>query len=261
MLVAAALVFLMSSIRKFEKIAWLTWLSFLSVYIAVFIVVYGLPPITVYFFSLNTSSTLSVLVSHLKAVQRLLPKPATSISVATSLMLRPVGCFTVSRQRWIHHKNCVVRHRNRRFGYQPHAVYTVAKYLFVRILRNSDHLQKNSWVHWTTRLGCTLSVAVISFLVASGIPIYNYLLALAGSLTFAPLALGLPSSLWIYDHGHYRKGNWWQITVYLLNWLLILLAVFMTIAGTYGVVHNITDAYADSTIGQAFSCADNGNSS
>lgn len=43
MLVATALVFLMSSIRKFEKIAWLTWLGFLSVYIAVFIVVYGHP--------------------------------------------------------------------------------------------------------------------------------------------------------------------------------------------------------------------------
>ncbi|KAG8426297.1 hypothetical protein J3459_008211 [Metarhizium acridum] len=281
MLVAAALVFLMSSIRKFEKIAWLTWLSFLSVYIAVFIVVVGVTPqgcpaaapqtgdfdlgchvignptcitgitsvATVFCFGAGTSAFLPF-ISEMR-------KPRDY----NEAMLRPVGCFTVSRQRWIHHKNCVVRHRNRRFGYQPHAVYTVAKYLFVRILRNSDHLQKNSWVHWTTRLGCTLSVAVISFLVASGIPIYNYLLALAGSLTFAPLALGLPSSLWIYDHGHYRKGNWWQITVYLLNWLLILLAVFMTIAETYGVVHNITDAYADSTIGQAFSCADNGNSS
>jgi hypothetical protein len=39
MLVATALVFLLSSVRKFEKIAWLTWAGFLSVYIAVFIVV------------------------------------------------------------------------------------------------------------------------------------------------------------------------------------------------------------------------------
>lgn len=43
MLVATALVFLMSSIRKFEKIAWLTWFGFLSVYIAVFIALYGYP--------------------------------------------------------------------------------------------------------------------------------------------------------------------------------------------------------------------------
>lgn len=43
MLVATALVFLMSSIRKFAKIAWLIGHGFLSGYIAVFIVVYGYP--------------------------------------------------------------------------------------------------------------------------------------------------------------------------------------------------------------------------
>src|SRR5699024_4638282 len=123
------------------------------------------------------------------------------------------------------------------------------------------HLQKNSVVHWTVWLGCTFSMSVISFLLASGIPIFNYLLALAGSLTFAPLALGLPGYLWIFDHQHYRTGNWWQITSYWLNWLMILLAVFLTIGGTYGVVQNIIDAYASGLIGGAFSCADNSNSS
>lgn len=43
MLVATALVFLMSSIHKFAKIAWLIGHGFLSGYIAVFIVVYGYP--------------------------------------------------------------------------------------------------------------------------------------------------------------------------------------------------------------------------
>ena len=39
MLVATIAVFLLASVRKFEKIAWLTWAGFLTVYIAVFIVV------------------------------------------------------------------------------------------------------------------------------------------------------------------------------------------------------------------------------
>ena len=39
MLVATIAVFILSSVRKFEKIAWLTWGGFLSVFIAVFIVV------------------------------------------------------------------------------------------------------------------------------------------------------------------------------------------------------------------------------
>lgn len=39
MLVATISVFILASVRKFEKIAWLTWVGFASVYIAVFIVV------------------------------------------------------------------------------------------------------------------------------------------------------------------------------------------------------------------------------
>jgi hypothetical protein len=140
-------------------------------------------------------------------------------------------------------------------------IHVAAKYIFVRILRNSVHLQKNSVVHWSIWLSCTFGMSAIAFLIASGIPIFNYLLALAGSLTFAPLALGLPGYLWIYDHQHYRKGNWWQKLVYFLNWLMILLSVFLMIGGTYGVVQNIIDAYARGEIDQAFSCKDNSNSS
>lgn len=39
MLVSTALVFILASVRKFEKIAWLTWAGFASVFVAVFIVV------------------------------------------------------------------------------------------------------------------------------------------------------------------------------------------------------------------------------
>lgn len=39
LLVCMVVVFILASARKFEKIAWLTWGGFLSVYIAVFIVV------------------------------------------------------------------------------------------------------------------------------------------------------------------------------------------------------------------------------
>lgn len=39
MLVATVMVFLLASVRKFEKISWLTWGGFISIYVAVFIVV------------------------------------------------------------------------------------------------------------------------------------------------------------------------------------------------------------------------------
>jgi hypothetical protein len=64
-------------------------------------------------------------------------------------------------------------------------------------------------------------MSIISFLIASGVPIFNYLLSLAGSITFAPLALGLPGWLWIYDRQNYWKGTLWQKTLYFLHIVLI----------------------------------------
>ena len=140
-------------------------------------------------------------------------------------------------------------------------VHVAAKYIFVRILRDSKHLQSNSIVHWSAWLGCTTAVTVVSYMIGSGIPIFNYLLALAGSLTFSPLALGLPAYLWIYDHGNYRKGGILKATTYWLHWFLVLLSAFLMVGGTYGVIQQVIDAYANGEISSAFSCDDNSNSS
>lgn len=140
-------------------------------------------------------------------------------------------------------------------------VHVSAKYVFVRILRNSKHLQANTLVHWGTWLGSIAVMSIVSFLIASGVPIFNYLLSLAGSIAFAPLALGLPGWLWIYDHPDHWKGTVWQKIMYFLHVVLIGLAVFLTIGGTYGVIVQILEAYRDGSIDSAFSCADNSNSS
>jgi hypothetical protein len=136
-------------------------------------------------------------------------------------------------------------------------VHIGAKYLFVRLLRNSRHFQSNSVVHWGTWLACTIGISIASFLIASGIPIFNYILALAGSFCFAPVAISLPGWLWIYDHRDHYKGNMFQMALYAMHVFMIFLGLFMTVAGTYAVIQLIIDAYASGEIGSAFSCADN----
>ncbi|KAK1980691.1 transmembrane amino acid transporter [Colletotrichum cereale] len=303
MLVATAAVFILASARKFEKIAWLTWAGFLSVYIAVFIVVVAVTQLdrpaaapqtgdfdlgyhvignpnfvtgitsvaTIFCSGAGTSAFLPV-ISEMKKPRDYNKAVYLCMAVVTASYLT----FSLVVYRWcgqwvaspsLGSAGYVVKKVSYGIGLIGLMVsaclyiHVAAKYLFVRILRNSVHLQKNSVVHWSVWLGCTFGMSVVSFLLASGIPIFNYLLALAGSLTFAPLALGLPGYLWVFDHQHYRQGTWWQVMVYWLNWLMILLAVFLTFGGTYGVIQNIIDAYADGLIGGAFSCADNSGSS
>ncbi|GFG26867.1 N amino acid transport system protein [Aspergillus udagawae] len=136
-----------------------------------------------------------------------------------------------------------------------------AKYVFVRILGNSRHLQANTVVHWGTWFASTIVLGALAFILAEAIPIFNYLIALVGSVCFAPLAMSLPGWLWLYDHGHYRKGTLIQRVAYLLHCGLVALGLFFLVGATYGVVVQIVDAYNSGAIGSAFGCRDNSNSS
>lgn len=129
-----------------------------------------------------------------------------------------------------------------------------AKYLFVRILRNSRHLQSNSAVHWGTWLGCTFGLAALAFLLAQAIPVFNYLIAITGSFCFAPLALMIPAWIWMYDHPHYLKGKLWQKGLYGAHVLLMAIGAFICVGGTYATIQSIIDAYDNGTVGESSIC-------
>ncbi|KAK9414086.1 putative Amino acid transporter transmembrane domain-containing protein [Seiridium unicorne] len=135
--------------------------------------------------------------------------------------------------------------------------HVAAKYLFVRMLRNSKHLQADTLVHWSTWLGINLVLGTLAFIISQAVPILNYLLGLAGSLFFAPFALIFPALFWMHDFKGYRtlsgmnKALWW------LHTLIILIGLFMVVGGTYGVALSIQEAYATGLISKVFDCADN----
>ena len=87
-----------------------------------------------------------------------------------------------------------------------------SKYVFVRILRNSVHLQRDTFVHWGCWLGSVTTIVALAFVVAEVIPIFSYVLSLVGSVCYAPLAIMLPGWLWLHDHGHYLRGPSHRIT-------------------------------------------------
>ncbi|KAI0134108.1 amino acid transporter [Xylariales sp. AK1849] len=135
--------------------------------------------------------------------------------------------------------------------------HVAAKYLFVRVLRGTRHLQSNTVTHWVTWLGISISLGVIAFILAEAIAIFNFLIALVGSICFAPMAITVPGVLWLYDFWEHRRGSLWQKTLYLFHWFLIILGAFICIGGTYSTILAINEAYASGEIGSAFSCADN----
>ncbi|PNP74513.1 hypothetical protein FNYG_12136 [Fusarium nygamai] len=133
--------------------------------------------------------------------------------------------------------------------------HVAAKYIFVRILRDSHHLQENTMVHWTTWIGSNLTLGILAFIVAEAVPILNYLLGLAGAVCFAPFSLIFPALLWMQDFKHYRTGNSSNQAKYWSHALIVLVGSFMVIAGTVAV--SIQDAYRSGLIAKVFNCADN----
>jgi hypothetical protein len=113
--------------------------------------------------------------------------------------------------------------------------------------------------HWATWLGCTFGVAVASYLIASGIPIFGGLVSLIGALFNALLAYQPAGAMWIFDYWktdkQSRDWKWWAMATWSI--ILIVGGTFITIAGTYGAIADIIDSLKDSTQPAPWTCADN----
>ncbi|CAK7224438.1 hypothetical protein SBRCBS47491_005551 [Sporothrix bragantina] len=136
--------------------------------------------------------------------------------------------------------------------------HTAAKYLFVRLLRNSSHLQANTWQHWAVWLLCNLFFGVLAFLFAEGIPVFNYMLALTGSFCFSPMSLMFPACMWLYEYGTpaLHGGCMRQKSMLAFNVIIFGIGTLLLVGGVYGTAESIKQSYS---AGTAFSCADNSN--
>ncbi|KAL5359435.1 transmembrane amino acid transporter protein-domain-containing protein [Aspergillus floccosus] len=262
-IVSTAVIAMFASVRKFSHIGWLTWVGFVSVFAAVFIVVIGVtvrdrpapaPQTGDFDFGYRVIGNPTFAAGITAAATIFVSSSATSAFLPVISEMRhprdyPKAVLVIYRWcgKWIASPALGSAGETvKRVSYGVALpgliisgslyVHVAAKYLFVRILRESKHLQTNTVVHWGTWLACTVGLAAVSFVLASAIPIFTYVLALVGSLCFAPLAISLPGLLWI------------------------LLGLFMMVGGTYGVIVQILNAYESGKIDKVFSCVDNSSS-
>ncbi|EME77359.1 uncharacterized protein MYCFIDRAFT_42408 [Pseudocercospora fijiensis CIRAD86] len=139
-------------------------------------------------------------------------------------------------------------------------VHLPAKSIFMRFMRGTEHLTRNTPIHWMAWFGSTSTVVIIAYLIASGIPVFDGLISLIGAsfataMSFQPMGL-----MYLYDNKHRSKfertTGWWIH----ISWAIIVitLGTFIMIGGTYGSIVGIVNS-KDRT--SPWSCADNSNSS
>lgn len=129
----------------------------------------------------------------------------------------------------------------------------------MRFLRGSEHLTANSITHWVTWLGSTLTITVVSYCIASGIPIFEQLVALIGALLGPLMSFQPMGCMWLFDNWKRpdakRSPRWFMGVAW--SAFVIIAGMFLLIAGTYSAISTIVNS-PDGT--GAWSCADNSNS-
>ncbi|KAH7491067.1 hypothetical protein FOMA001_g2660 [Fusarium oxysporum f. sp. matthiolae] len=131
-----------------------------------------------------------------------------------------------------------------------------AKYIFLRILRGSEHLHRSSFIHWGTWLGCTGGVTIIAYIIASAIPMFDPLVSLVGASFGVFLCFQPFGCMWLHDNwGCRKRGLRWKGG---LAWsiFIIIIGTFLMIGGTYGSIEGLLFATRDG-FGAAWGCEDN----
>ncbi|KAI3399552.1 hypothetical protein diail_6574 [Diaporthe ilicicola] len=137
-----------------------------------------------------------------------------------------------------------------------------AKYLFIRMLRGSKHLSKNTAKHWITWFSCTGGITLAAYIIASAIPVFGGLVSLIGALLGTLMSFQPMGCMWLYDNWHKGKAERSTRWVLMVCWSVWVVAIgtFLMIAGTYGSIVGIIESYQKSGGSAAWSCADNSNS-
>ena len=164
--------------------------------------------------------------------------------------------------------------------------HTAAKYLFVRILRGTRHLQSNTMLHWVVWIGSMTVTVVFGFIIVGVVPFFDDFLGLVGAL-FNPvftniipgfmllffigrkpvkvLEGGLSSNMdnstsanhWSVDAFRAAKCGWKNAIAFAFAWFMIITGGLIIVGGTYATTLGIKNAYREGEISGVFSCGDN----
>jgi len=135
--------------------------------------------------------------------------------------------------------------------------HTASKLFFIRFFRHSRHLHSHTVTGWGVWTLLVIVMNGAAFVLAVGVPIFNYLIGLAASLFAAWYTYGIAGAFWLHDSYHDGAGvrtwkeKWAQTALCVAT---IVAGAFICVAGTYVSVKGIVDAYNGGTVPAAFSC-------
>lgn len=100
----------------------------------------------------------------------------------------------------------------------------------------------------------------MAYCIASGIPVFGGLVSLVGASLGTLMAFQPMGCMWLYDNWKTPERNTKWVLMSGWSVFVIVVGTFIMVAGTYGSVVGIIEAFEASGGSAAWSCADNSNS-
>ncbi|KAJ8126282.1 hypothetical protein O1611_g7356 [Lasiodiplodia mahajangana] len=135
--------------------------------------------------------------------------------------------------------------------------HVASKLLFIRLFRHTKHIHSNTslgWGVWTTLI---LLANITAFILAVGIPVFDYLVGIAAAAFVAWYTYGLAGAFWLHDTYHFKGGfeAWFrQPFMLVLNILTVLAGAFVSVAGLYAIIVSLIRASTAGELPPPFQC-------
>lgn len=137
--------------------------------------------------------------------------------------------------------------------------HVAAKFAFVRWMARSRHLTAKTWQHYASWYGCTATVTILTYIIASAVPSFSVLAALGGSFLGPFVSIYPYGMMWL--HENWKTETRTKVWKYMAIWAIfvVIAGVYLQITGTYGAISQLVVDFA-SGLRKPFSCADNSGS-
>ncbi|CAG8244756.1 unnamed protein product [Penicillium salamii] len=131
--------------------------------------------------------------------------------------------------------------------------HVVCKYVYVRILRNSSHMHRKSFVGIGTWVAIAGVLWTIAWIIAESIPVFNDLLSFISALFGSILSYAIPAIFWLYMNKGRYTSSVSKICLTILNIIIFAIGCFMCGAGLYVSGR----ALKENSSGNSWSCSVN----
>ncbi|KAH8689025.1 amino acid transporter [Talaromyces proteolyticus] len=131
--------------------------------------------------------------------------------------------------------------------------HVACKYIYVRILRGTDHMHKRSFLAVGSWIAIALVLWIVAWIIAEAIPVFNTLLSLITALFASWFTYGLSGIFWL----HLNKGRYFSspMKIFLTILNLIIVGIGGCLCGLGLYVSG--KAIHDNPSNASFSCANN----